>query len=482
MESTVSTKHPSYIEKLDQWLQVNDVCAGGATVKSRKTKYLPKPNEHLDFCSDSRVTDENNTRYKHYLKRALFYNFTGRTKKGMVGALMRKDPTIDLPPMIEYLRENMDGSGIGMIQHARTLIDCVLRNGRVGLFVDMPITKGIPSKADIVSGKSVPRIYRREAVSIINWRTGSDGALQRNELIVMEEFYDKSSNIFGHDVARQYRVLKLDEDGYYVQELHRPADGTIEVYDNIRANGQRLTYIPFVFIGSEENDSECDTAPLYDLSEVNIAHYRNSADNEESSFLVGQPTLVIAPSAQFGSAEQWRDANPQGVSLGSRTGINVGDGGSANLLQASENNLAKQNMLDKEDQALKIGADLIAPSNQQTAEAARIQKGADTSTLATIGKNVSDGMCKALVMAGEFLGIKDTQITFSINEEFFLEVLTAQDRAQWVSEVMMGVTPKQYYYERLRKSGEIPSDATDDEINTLLDGEGSLGGGDEQSN
>ena len=53
--------------------------------------------------------------------------------------------------------------------------------------------------------------------------------------------------------------------------------------------------IPFTFIGATNNDHTIDDAPLLPLAELNIGHFRNSADNEESSFVVGQPTLFIAP-------------------------------------------------------------------------------------------------------------------------------------------------------------------------------------------
>ena len=94
--------------------------------------------------------------------------------------------------------------------------------------------------------------------------------------------------------------------------------------------------------------------------------------------------------------EQWKEANPHGVRMGSRSGHNIGYGGNAFLVQAGENNLAKQNMLDKENQAIQIGAQLITPTQQITAESARLQRGADTSVMATIARNVSMAYTDAL--------------------------------------------------------------------------------------
>ena len=87
------------------------------------------------------------------------------------------------------------------------------------------------------------------------------------------------------------------------------------------------------------------------LPKVNIAHYRNSADFEESCFLTGQPTLFITHSL---SMEQWTEYNPGGIKLGSRAGHVLGDTGSATLLQADANSLVGDAMIKKESQMVAI--------------------------------------------------------------------------------------------------------------------------------
>jgi len=256
-------------------------------------------------------------------------------------------------------------------------------------------------------------------------------------------------------------VLMLDKNGNYVQRVYKEGAKDEYVEFPVILNGSPVKEILFYFAGSEENDFTVDGAPMYDLSCVNIAHYRNSADNEESSFLCGRPTLVVSPSEMFGDARQWNEANPNGVTLGSRQGLNVGAGGSANLLQASENNLAKQNMRDKEEQAVAIGADLITPTSQETAEAARIKKAADTSVAASCANNVSAAYTKALNACSMVLGSTRENL-FTLNTDFFLSMMTAQDRAQWAADVNMGLLPKETYYAAMRRSGLI--DETDEEL------------------
>ena len=67
------------------------------------------------------------------------------------------------------------------------------------------------------------------------------------------------------------------------------AYGMIEEFIPTSAQGQPLTRIPFQFIGWENNDETPDLPPLYDLSIINLAHYRNSADYEEACYITGNP-------------------------------------------------------------------------------------------------------------------------------------------------------------------------------------------------
>jgi len=239
--------------------------------------------------------------------------------------------------------------------------------------------------------------------------------------------------------------------GQKTDQFNATSGDEYEIFPNL--GNVPVDEIPFTFIGASNNDSTIDDAPLLPLAELNIGHFRNSADNEESSFVVGQPTLFIYPS-EFMSPEQLKEANPNGIKMGSRTGHNMGSGGSAELIQADPNNLAKENMLSKETQAIQIGAQLITPTQQITAESARLQRGADTSVMATISNNVSEAYTRALKWVAGMMGISEgVEIEFKLNTEFFLQQMTAQDRAAWMADINAGLLPATAYYEALRQAG-----------------------------
>jgi len=451
----VKTKHREWEYHYAKWKRVRNAIAGDLICYLRNVG-LNEPDKSYGEA-----------RQEEYAAGAICYNFTKRTLSGMVGSVMRKDPEQIIPDELEYLLRNCDGSGVGLWQHAQDTLMEIDSVGRGGLLVDAPET-GAATAAEQNEGLLNPVIAFYTAENIINWRLKRFGSVNRVVMVVLREVWEyfEADNEFVVKCGEQYRVLDLDEDGKYRQRLYRfkaeggEAEPVVVIYPDL--GPQLAGKIPFTFIGASNNDASIDDAPLLPLAELNIGHFRNSADNEESSFVVGQPTLFIYPGENM-SLQTFQEANPNGIKFGSRTGHNLGAGGSAQLIQAGENNLAKQNMLDKETQAIQIGAQLITPTQQITAESARLQRGADTSVMATIARNVSMAYTEALKWVASMMGLREgVEIEFKLNMEFFLTPMTSQDRAAWMADINASLLPATAYYAALRKAGV--TDWTDEEI------------------
>lgn len=454
-DNSVKTKHREWEFHYGKWQRVRNAVAGDLIGYLRNVG-ANEPDPAYGAA-----------RQREYEQGAICYNFTKRTLSGMVGSVMRKDPEQILPPELDYLLRNCDGSGVGLWQHAQDTLMEIDAVGRGGLLVDAPET-GAATAAEQNAGMLNPTIAFYTAENIINWRMKRVGSVNRVVMIVLRETWEyfEPGSEFETKIGEQYRVLDLDEDGKYRQRIYRfAAGGGLEedvrtIYPEL--GDQMRGIIPFTFIGASNNDASIDDAPLLPLAELNIGHFRNSADSEENIFVTGQVMLTISPSEQFG-VEQWKEANPNGVKFGARAGLNLGPGGTASLLQASPSTAARQGMLDKETQAVQIGAQLITPTSQITAESARIQRGADTSVMATIARNVSMAYTDALKWVAAMLGLRDgTEIEFKLNMDFFLQPMTAQDRAAWVADINAGYLPATAYYAALRKAGV--TDWTDEDI------------------
>lgn len=468
-EQSVLATHKDYDDALPDWEKVDNVIDGDVN------RYL----RNVARCEPDATKAQ---RQSEYEEGAILHNFTLRTRDGMQGAIFLRTPTIELPANIEYLLDDADGNGLGLEQHMQAAVDQTLRKGRCGLLVDMPSTEEVPTLEMQENGEAVPRIQLYQAQDIINWQTVRYGSINRLWRIVLREEYDAS--IFGnlgsdYIPQYQYRVLAINEEGYYYQQVwytdksnELVNEGMVEF--EVIANGERLREIQFFFIGADDNSYKVGTKPLLPIADLNIGHYRNSADTEENSFVCSQAMLVIALSEQI-DVKQFAEDNPNGVQVGSRRGLNVGPGGSAEFIQAAESDKAMRLMKEKEEQAIQLGAQLITPSRQVTAETARIQQGANGSILASIATNVTSAYRKAIESCMIFLG-SESSYELALSNDFFYQSLTAQERAQWVSEVMTGITPVELFYSKLRQTGEYPDDIDNAEIERMIADQPPMGG------
>lgn len=442
----VRTLHPEYIANAPRWKLVRSVLASDCKSYLRNVG----ASETDPVFAAQRQSD--------YSDGAILYNFTKRTLSGMVGAVMRKHPEIMLTSKTEYLLDNCDGSGTSLEMQAQYVLMEVDAIGKVGLLEDAPQTSAA-SKADQNAGKLNPRILVYTAENIINWRYETFGSTRELSMVVLREQYQyqESGNEFEWKSAYQYRVLEIIE-GAYRQRLIKHNDGGSQIGEEEvfepTMNGKRMTKIPFQLIESDDG-----LPPLEALATINVGHYRNSADVEQSAFICGQPTLMVYPGKM--TTKQFNEANPHGIRLGSVMGHNLGEGGGAELLQAQESNLSLKLMEQKEEQAVKAGAQLITPSAQITAESARLQRGADTSIMATIAMNVSKGYEKAIGICAEMVN-DSGDIVFELNMEFFLAQMTAQDRAAWMMDINAGLMPVRAMYAAYRSAGI--TNWTDEEI------------------
>lgn len=379
---------------------VRDCVGGDQIIKAAGTRYLPMPN-----VADQ--SPENRARYAEYLARAVFYNVTKRTVNGLIGQVTAKDPEIIVPSILNPVVKDADGEGTSLKQLMERCEELVLNYGRAGVLTDFPDVQGPITAQMQLEGAVRPTlsVYRPE--NIINWKTRKINNVKTLSLVVLKETYPDPTkdNDFEENVKIQYRVLRLNPNGIYVQEIWRNNEGAsggwsiYQSFNNIRANGAPLTEIPFRFVGSNDNNPEIDPSPIYDLAALNVAHYHNSADYEESIFVVGQPTLFM-----YGMTEAWMKVIGT-VYMGSRAGISLPEGASAELLQAEGNTMAFEAMQHKERQMVALGAKLVEQTSvQRTATEASQEKATESSVLKKVTNNVSDAFKWSMEWCAIFAG------------------------------------------------------------------------------
>jgi len=454
----VSTQNPSYELYKPIWTKTREAIKGAVAVKKKAEEYLPVPHNE----SHSKSKGAQTVRYKQYLTRAVYTNFIARTKNAFVGAVFRKSPILELPKALEYLRDDATGDGLSFEQLAKDELSNLLETGRAGFLVDYPSADENLSAEQVALLDLKASIIPYTAEQIINWRADNVNGRKVLSLIVLAETYmDDEDDEFSNETKTQYRVLRLTEEGYS-QQIYRDDKPYSEQVFPTKSNGEKWYEIPFVFVGAKNNDSTIDDAPLSDLAELNIAHYRNSADYEESCFLTGQPSLFITHSL---SAEAWNDYNPEGVVLGARAGHILGETGSATLVQAAPNGIVREAMLAKENAMVAIGARIITDrGGNETAEGARIRFASENSVLGDIVNNLSAGLAVCVEWVAEYMGANNGDIVVKLNTEFYDKSVDPQLIMSMITLLDRDIIGEQDIFDRLQSGGVIDSERTLEDV------------------
>ncbi len=447
----VDSKHPQHDGESLKWELVRDV------INSDVQKHIKD------------VDSSDPIRSRRYRDDAQFTNFTGRTKNSLVGAIFRREPFIDLPESVEYLNKDATGACESLGKFAQEITGEILQTGRYGILTDFPaIDPTGLSQQEIEQSDIKARMYKYPAEAIINWKQERVNGKLLLTMVVLKEVTDEIDPRDGFQWRQQiqFRVLRL-MNGVYIQAIFDVDSNIIGAIEPKDANGDAWNIIPFEFIGAEDNDAEVDPAPLFDLARLNIGHLRNSADYEESVHITGQPTLFIDTVLD---PNQFADANPDGVKIGSRKGHNLGPGGKADFKQAAPNQLADEAMKRKEQQAVMIGAKLITPTaTNETAEAARMRHSGETSILSVMAKNIEKGLTKSVWHVLRFMDSRvDTlerdAIRIDLNDQFFDSSIDPNMIMAQIQLAQKGIIDIKDIRNTLRKFGQLEDNRTDSEI------------------
>ena len=282
----IDARHKQYKKYAPQWQRCRDAAAGGDAVKERGEAYL------------SALSGQDTAEYAAYLKRADWYGATSRTIQGLTGAVFRREPQFTYPDAGKPLFDDVTLTGRSAVQVAGELLDEIETVGRVGLYVDYPRIDSSDADPD-----ARPYWIIAPTERVINWGTKRIKGRSVLSFVVIEESVDEAApgDPFTVEPVDQWRVLQLDDAGLYEQVLYRKAEnGTIDKpfveTDRITPTrrGERLDFIPFLFLNACDLLPDVDRPPLLDLVDINLSHYRTSADLEHGRHFTGLPTPWVA--------------------------------------------------------------------------------------------------------------------------------------------------------------------------------------------
>jgi hypothetical protein len=444
----VSETHAEYNKNVDKWKLTRNA-ANGLSFEDARLYIMRRTHEEQD-------------QYYHRVEKAIYTNYTGRTREGLKGAIFRLPPRIELPPDMEFILENADGAGQSLTQVSKLAADEVMETGRFGLLADYPMVDEDLTVEQVRRMKLQPHIATYTAESIINWHVHVLNGRRQLGMLVLKENSPVHYDEFTWDYVDRYRVLRLNDSQQYTQQLYDENGDAITEEIVIRgASGQPFDYIPFHFIGSRDNLPDIDEPILYDIARVNIGHFRNSADQENNLSVHGGGTLVVSTDM---SPEAFQSANPGGITVGENAGLILSEGGKAELLQLGSASAIGTEMTHKEQMMVQIGAKIITKTGQRTAEEARIQATSENSMLDTMVGNIDEAFTAVLYDCRAFISPTDAEIVFSLNNDFYADTISPQEIMAMIQGSDAGVMPKIDIVRRLIDAGWIQSEGTPEDI------------------
>lgn len=425
MAQPQNTNHPDYNLYLSYWKQIRVFVKGMKDVQD----FIQGVTQNTD--------PKSRTRNRMYKERGKYTNFPSRTRNALVGSVFRKEPEIELNSTIDYLKDNSNGAGKPLEQLAKHLVTNLIEVGRHGLFVDY----GVSAK-----------IVTYSAENIKGWDTDEEGLLTKVELITGKE---------------KEKHLVINSSGVYEAQYYEKSV-LVNTITPTKADGSTFDYIPFIICGSVDNSPDVDDMPLWAIVDVTQGHYQNSADYEDIlRYLVPTPAVTVPN-------KSWLDEMlPNGVyTFGDGSIIPLPDGGSAMLLQASENQMHSEAMKHKEEQLVMLGARIISDkAGVEAADTVRIRFSAENSVLSNLTGNASSAIEQAIKWCMDYMNT-DGDVTFKLNQEFFDTQISAQEISAQILLLDRQIKSKKDVRDTLRRTGDIPQDRTDEDIDDDIDNEG----------
>lgn len=380
----VQSEHPEYKDNVKKWRKCRIASEGEESIKAEGEEFLP------------RLGGQSQSSYDAYKDRASFYAGTARTIRGISGVVFRKDPIVHgWPENLSFFLYKINKRGSVFPTFAKNVFVRILTAGRYGVLLDWP-TNAPANQPPFWAGYS--------AESIINWKVESIEGEDKLTMVVLKEEMDVTnpSDEFKWDAETRFRVLQLEE-GKYAQYVYVEAAGAKREEEKyvmspedsigiVKVRGRPLDFIPFLFFGVDDLGPQVEKPPLLDLVNINISHYRNSADLEHGRHFTALPQPWVAgfkveegDSLTIGSEQAWVTENPE-----AKAGYLEYTGQGLKALEEA--------LRSKEDQMAVLGARMLEEPKRavEAADTHKTRRSGEESVTAAIARVTSLGLTKLL--------------------------------------------------------------------------------------
>lgn len=465
--------HPEYDRYALLWEKARDILEGEDELKkkSKREKYLTRLSGHT-------YTAKGNASYNAFVNYAMLYNATGRTVEAYRGLLNRKLPIITVPVILEDLLSHFTIKDESIYTFIEQVEVELITTNRVGIFIDYPrVDSESMSRAEVTSKNLLPYATIYSAENIINWEESRINNKLVTSTVVLREINYVRTTSFAPQRQVTYRVLELDENGYYRQVIIQPVStqeslGSIGVIRNViqdivypKKDGKYMTEIPFIPVTAQGITWELSKSVISDLINVNLAHYRDTAFYEKAIAWTASPTAVFS-----GIPDE-----EETIALGSSDAIIIPMGGTAKYLEYAGQGIdAIANALTAKEQLMAIlGAKILANtiSSVESGEAAMIHRAGEQGILADIATTVGGAIEKAIRFIANWRGdtVADHEVQVEITKDYTPTIIDANTIIALSKELDNGHISYESYMWALQRGELLPESRTSEQERALID-------------
>lgn len=484
----MTIQHKQFSEFAPKWKKVRDVVEGEDRIKECGTAYLPMLNSQEEAGGEG---------YANYKRRAQFWGAAKRTMQGLVGAVLRKEPSFEgiSDDRLRRAIQAMAGrNGEPLKSIAQQHLSDLVTVGRGALLVDKDPT---PDPA------AMPYIIHLRAEDVVFWVGGMSKGRTTPKMLVIRQDYEVP--VPGDAIGTQsktkteWRVLRVGipsqstieaaEGAFagaagevYWQEIWRQqedatgekiGDGLVlhSVIVPTKNGGRFWSEIPCDVVNATGGITlECEQPQMLDLANVLLGHYLNSADLEWGRHLCAVPQPWVAG---FQVAEG--DRLVMGCGYAWATDV---PGASANYLEFSGAGLGHiaEGMKAKEQQAAVLGARMLEsqPAQAEAMGTVKLRQSGDRSVLATVAGNASTALSRAVARFAQWVSPAydsddaAAKISYQLSTDFDGGQMDPAELAGLVSALQAGTVSWETFAWNLRRGEMLPPGVSDDDERALI--------------
>lgn len=451
-------KSPQVLRLEKKWYKAETVFKGEDAIHDEGEEFLPK------------LEGQTSEQYAKYVSRTRFFNAFKRTVQGLAGTVTRKKPD-EKTDFIQDIINNIDSKGTTLDSYAKMILSDVLKIGVCATLVDYNHIFDNEDEEQLTIAQfeelnARPKFVFYNATSIPFFRYKVVKGENTLVLVILKEKYSVRIDEFTEEEYDQYRVLRINEQGFYEQQLYKEKDGSVDASNPtiVLMNDKKLNKIPLFFHGKYEEP------PLYDLVTNNIKHYQLKADHNHGLHYIGLPTPYRTgvdpddknlPNA-IGPQTIWNFEN-----VNTKVGFLEFEGkGMEHIVTELES--------IKEDMAF-LGASFLASDQlvNESATKAIYRNASETSSLADVVIDLSETLTNALIVLANWANnTEDSDVHYYYNDDFDVTKLTAQEILARVQAWQSGAFSKRSLYKQLKQGEvELVTEEFEDEENFIGNGE-----------